>query len=369
MREVTMHTPLATETPSSVLDRPVNESLLDWRNHGCRINAISFEEILKRYEQLGFLYPAKQEHLAPYMSTVEDNWVRTVGAGQDLRRIVTFNSDDGRRWASVDTWRSTEGTWVIQHLVSNGGGGSRAAIITAVVRFLADEEFVAAESWFRPSNPFPERVLGGSMRAVDEGQATRTDWAYLAVRRDHVKKSRLTTVEAGTATPELLQFVGRNCGQVYLQAAALVEDPLLELVNVRYRAVGLQRFRRIWLCRVASGACVGIALVHRGPLGLNLSFLENRCDLILDATVQAEDAPEICSALLHAALDAYADFPPAFIPTLVSGSFAGAVVDIGGTLLRTYAHMAWLGAGIPRLASFFDAVIRPGGRRLLRAGR
>jgi hypothetical protein len=50
-----------------------------------------------------------------------------------------------------------------------------------------------------------------------------------------------------------------------------------------YRALGLRRYRRIWLAMMdGHDAPVGAAIAYRGPLGFNLSFLENRCDVLLD---------------------------------------------------------------------------------------
>jgi hypothetical protein len=194
-------------------------TLLDWTSHGCHINAISFEDLLAKYEAVGFLYAAKRERLAPYLSAVQETWERTMSAGEELRRVVTFESEDGRRWGSVDTWRSGYGTWTVQHLVANGGGvGSRASILTAIARGWADRDCEALDAWFRPSNPFPNRVIGNSAHALGEKLSARADYGYIAVAPGGTSQGRVLVSEAATATGDLLGLVERNRGPVYLIA-------------------------------------------------------------------------------------------------------------------------------------------------------
>jgi hypothetical protein len=52
---------------------------------------------------------------------------------------------------------------------------------------------------------------------------------------------------------------------------------------------------------------VGTALTSVRPLGLNFSFLENRCDLLVDPQLTAAEAADVTAALLQAAVRAYGD--------------------------------------------------------------
>lgn len=360
---------LITRAPEHVdrLDGPARcKQLLDWTSHGCRINTVSLEDLLAKYQAAGFLYPAKRERLAHYMAAVADTWERTLAAGDDLRRVITFDSEDGRRWGSVDIWRSSHGTWTIQHLVGNGGGvGSRASVLTAISRCWADPDFVSAESWFRPSNPFPNRIMGASVHAVGERLSARADYEYIAVAPGAIPRAQVPVRETRTASSDLLELIDRNRGHLYTVGAALAEDPCLEAIDTRYRSVGLRRYRRIWLAASRSGNCAGAALAHRGPLGLNFSFLENRCDIIVDQDLPEEEATDITVALLVAASEAYDDFAPDFVPAIVPKPLAGPLLAFGGSRLQTYAQIIWLSFGSPRLVQFFDRVIRPRGHRSL----
>jgi hypothetical protein len=356
-----------------------SEGLLDWTSHGCKINAVSLEDLLVRYEASKFLDRTKGDTLAPDLDAVSDTWERMLSAGEELRRVITFESEDGRRWGSVDAWLSGPGTWAVQHLAANGGGvGSRASILTSVARCLADPDFIAAESWFRPSNPFPHRVLGDSVDAIGEDVSSRSDCEYLAVNARCVPGTRALVSEVRDAAGDLLDLLdllGRSHTKVNIVTKGVTRDLGLEGVDAIYRMVGLRRYRRTWLARSRSGDCLGAVLAHRGPVGLNFSFLENRCDLVLFPGLAPELAADAAAGLLAAAADAYEDFSPGFIPVATPAACAPAVVWMGASAIRTtvvggqapeatYSHISWLRPGLAALAQYFNAAIRPGFRRL-----
>ncbi len=77
------------------------------------------------------------------------------------------------RWATVQVWRSTALSRVVQHLVANGGGiGARAVIIAALRDTVLDEWCVGSEAWFRPSNGYPAAVFGTSATELRGSSAT-----------------------------------------------------------------------------------------------------------------------------------------------------------------------------------------------------
>jgi hypothetical protein len=50
--------------------------------YGCRLNALTVEELFDRYARSRFLYPEKRARLAPYLAEIVDNWRRALGAGE-----------------------------------------------------------------------------------------------------------------------------------------------------------------------------------------------------------------------------------------------------------------------------------------------
>jgi hypothetical protein len=357
-------------------DGPAQASLLDWDSHGCQVNAVTLDDLLAMYSVAGFLDAANPAHLASMLPAVEDTWERMLSAGQDLRRVITFRSLDGGRWGSVDTWRSCIGTWDVQHLATNGGGvGSRACVVTAVGRCLADPTFIAAESFFRPSNPFSRRVLGGSALALGQEDAVCWDLGWFGLDPGRLGDGPRAG-EVNTITADVHNLLLRGRGPIYLLSSGVVDDPQLKAIGALYCRVGLRRSRRIWVERNSQGRCVGVALAHRGPLGLNLSYTENRCDLVLEPNLAPEHATEVAAHLVRAAADGYDDFAPELIPLTIALSAGHAIAELGGGPVQPgvvgghsteACHISWSGPGLPRLASYFDRVIRPGGHRALAA--
>jgi hypothetical protein len=162
-----------------------------------------------------------------------------------------------------------------------------------------------------------------------------------------------------------LQRLAAECRHPAFPAiTALTEDPLLQAVDRRYRRVGLRRYRRILTATDRTGRLLGAALAHRGPLGMNYSFLENRCDLLLAQTTP-DQAATTAQTLAAAAAETYQDFPPGFIPVMVTAHRpTDTDIDqaLGGDLLQTYAQAVWLRAGLPQLANYFHQTATGAGR-------
>ena len=90
-------------------------------------------------------------------------------------------------------------------------------------------------------------------------------------------------------------------------------------------------------------------MAYRGPLGLNFSFLENRCDLLLSPGLPPAAAVAVTSALISDAAAAYADFELDDIPVVADSASAPALVACGGQMLRNYCQGIWLKGGQPAL--------------------
>jgi hypothetical protein len=142
---------------------------------------------------------------------------------------------------------------------------------------------------------------------------------------------------------------------VYVTAEALDRDVELQAVDRLYRSVGLRRARHVWLAyREGAEAAAGAALAYRGPLGLNFSFLENRCDLLLDPALSAEEAAAVTSALVDAVKGAYVDFELDDIPVIADYISGPALAALGGHFLRNYCQGIWLEDGQPALYQHVD---------------
>jgi hypothetical protein len=347
-----------------------HELLDSYEAYGCRINALDPEELFDRYAEAGFLYPAKRERIAPFLPQIVDNWRRALRAGELIHWVATSERPETGGWASISSWRSTHSGWNTQHLVSIGDPlGTRAVLLGGQAVRIRDGFDRSHQSWFRPDNRFPRRVFGTIDAGVGAEHATVIPQTLLAIEvaaaarlESDVRTSR--QIERWQADLDGLAAAAR--GSVYVTGEELDCDDLeLDAVDQLYRHVGLRRYRRIWLAWHRDDL-LGAAIVWRGPLGFNFSFLENRCDLLLEPMVAPERAGAVVRALLCAAASSYEDFPLGQIPLAVRDGEVPHVVDAGAQFVREYTQSIWLQPGFEamyaHMAHFYARIERAGAR-------
>jgi len=323
-----------------------------------QVNALSVDELFALYDRTGFLYPAKAARLTPHMSLVRENWRRLLQAGDSLLYVLTAG-DQQHGQASVAIWRTTLDSWVWQHLVCEGNPlRSRAVMLGGMDRCTRLGVAESQQNWFRPENRFPSRVFGSVEQVVGESFSSIRRHMYFAVpKRARVQRAR--TVDTVPYDPSqhqaLCDVAARARGQVYVTAEELDRDVGLRSVDRLYRRVGLRRSREVWLAyRAGSDDALGAAIAYRGPLGLNFSFVENRCDLLLDPGLSDADAAAVSAALMQEAMAAYADFELDDVHVVADRPAASALYAIGGQFLRNYCQGIWLKDGHARLYRHVD---------------
>jgi hypothetical protein len=363
---------LETSTPPAILARDAivpsrlrEESLCDFQ-----VNALDVDELFALYERTRFLYPAKAARLLPHLDVVRDNWRRLLRAGDSLLYVLTSgNEDEG--YASVAVWRTAPSSWVWQHLVCEHNPlRSRAVMLGGLIRCMRQSIGDSQQNWFRPENRFPARVFGSMVQSVGEGFSSVHRHMYFAVprvRARHQDSSVQVVPYDASHHDALCAVAARARGSIYVTAEELDRDVELRSVDCLYRSVGLRRTRHVWLAyRAGSDEPVGAAIAYRGPLGLNFSFIENRCDLLLDPSVSDRDGDAATSTLIDAAITAYDDFELEEIPVVADRTAMPALCARGAQWLRNYCQGIWLKDGQPLL---YDHVDRFYSRLLDRAGR
>ena len=223
----------------------------------------------------------------------------------------------------------------------------------------------AHQSWFRPANRFPNRVFGSIETGVGTENAAVIPQALLAIP---------TAKAAGLASAlrisrqrerwqaDLYGLAVAARGRVYADAEELDHDDLeLDAVDQLYGHVGLRRYRHVWLAWERN-RLLGAAIAWRGPLGFNFSFLENRCDLLLDPGLEAVKAEAVVRALLRAASETYADLPLGAIPVVARCDDVHDVVAAGAEPVRNYTQSIWLQPGFEamyaHMARFYERIER-----------
>lgn len=352
--------------------KAVTVPILDsYEAYGCRVNAIDPVALFDRYAEAGFLYPAKRERLAPFMGQIEENWRRALRAGELIHWVATFDEPELDAWASVSSWRSTHGGWSTQHLVSIGSPvGSRAVMLAGQAVRIHDGLDRAHQSWFRPDNRFPNRVFGSLVGSVGEAGGAVIPYQLLALPVGQAERLEGSVSVSELSEPfqaDLYGLAVRARGAVYTNAEELAhEDVLLDSVDELYAKVGLRRYRRIWVAWQGDTP-IGAVIAYRGPLGFNFSFLENRCDLLVDPRLPAERVAPVAHCLLRAAATTYHDFPPAEMPVVVSDREITAALHAGAKPVRSYTQSIWLQPGFEamyqHMAGFYERIIRAHRRR------
>jgi hypothetical protein len=333
--------------------------------YGVQVNSIGVDELFDLYERTGFLYPEKAVRLLPHLNKVKENWSRMQRAGETLLYVLTAGDAQKGR-AALAVWRTTHLGWTYQHLVSEGNPyASRAVMLAAGASSILKGSDESSQNWFRPENRFPARVFGSMIQATGGSHSSSQNQAYFALHRGLPMPvdSAIRVLNYEPAyNKDLCSIAEATKGRVYVAAEELAGDVTFKALDLLYRRVGLRRTRHVWLAyNKRQNRPIGAAIANRGPLGLNFSFLENRCDLLLLPSLSEAEMASAASALLRAAVTAYENFELEHIPLIVSEDNVPVLLNLGAEFIRNYCQCIWLKAGYPRsyrhVDSFYNKIL------------
>lgn len=348
---------------------PAKSSLGDvYADYGVRVNALSIEEIFELYERAGFLYPEKAARLRPHMAKVKDNWRRMLQSPDSLMSVLTAG-DEKRGMASLTVWRTAQRGSTLQHLVSEDNPfASRAVLLASGAASMTNKQEDSGQNWYRPENRFPARVFGSMVEAVGSARSSVRRHSYFALPRRlaYVPEPEVYVVAYDPSQKAMLCAVAAAVrGHLYVVAEGLAGDVEFRGIDQLYRQVGLRRTRHVWIAyRTRTQELLGAAIAYRGPLGINFSYLENRCDLLISPNVSSADAPGVARGLLRAVSPAYDNFELDEIPLVADAHSAEACRQLGAEFLREYCQGIWLKDGCSAFYRHVDAFYS---RLLLRA--
>jgi hypothetical protein len=327
-------------------------------SYGVEVNALSIDQLFGLYERTGFLYPDKAARLIPHLDRVKENWRKMLSEREFLLYVLTAGDEKSGR-ASIAVWRTTHHGWNSQHLVSeNNPLASRGVILAGSAASILQGVDESHQNWFRPENRFPARVFGTMVQTIGETYSSVQRHMYFALPRSVSLPTagRVRIVPYNRAhKPALCSIASAARGKVYVASEELSSDVELKMIDELYRNVGLRRFRQVWLAyREGKDEPIGAALAYRGPLGVNFSFIENRCDLLLHPALPQSNIQEVAASLLNAASSAYSDFELDVIPVVADQVATPALTQLGAELLRHYCQGIWLKDGQLRFYRHVD---------------
>lgn len=346
---------------------------------GCSVNRVGVQDLFAKYEECGFLYPAKRERLKPFLPVILENWRRSMLSvgGKSLHDVVVYDDASSGAWASVTWWATTNRTIHSQHLVSMGVPEASRAVLLSSQSEIHSYNHLAIQNWFRAANRYPARVFGSC--TVSLGSASSALHEHVCVMLD---RNRVPPAPCGirvhrgsdSDSPAIEHLARRLCGAVQAEADEWAAgDVELEKLDARYQEVGLRRYRRVFLA-TAPGRLdpVGMAVAYRGPLGLSFSFLENRCELWIDPHADTEQHAEAIAALVNGVSSVYADCELPFILLATDARGAEALVSQGAQPMQDYSRSIWLrpafGGWYDHVNGFYSRIIGAARRRRESAG-
>jgi len=280
-------------------------------------------------------------------------------AGESLLSVL-IAGEQSHGQSSLAVWRTTLNGWVLQHLVSeNNPLASRAVMLACGAASIQNGLDESGQNWFRPENRFPARVFGSMVQSVGGDSSSVERYSYLALPRrlPLTKKGNVSIVPYDRSQrAALCSVAAAERGPVYVAGEDLWGDVNCEAINELYQRVGLRRTRHVWLAYARhKDEPIGAVIAHRGPLGINFSYLENRCDLILSKSLPAAEISDVAVSLLHACTGAYQDFELDEIPVIADDVAASALVRVGAEFVRHYCQGVWLRSGYRQFYRHVDA--------------
>jgi hypothetical protein len=318
----------------------------------CEVNALSVDEIFTAYETFGFIYPEKKTELHPYIKTIRANWEKALSAGEEIFVLITHKEPAKKAFASFCLWKNTLSSYFAQHIVSAGNPISSRAVLLGGIGKGAEDE-LSLTNFFRPTNKWTMKCSGKQYEIQGPQFCHLQKLCYLKVHLEHIYKVPSEDIEILSCTSKhseiISAFATEIKGAVYAKSESLDDDDLeLTHLNKIYNKFGLSIGRKIYLAfQKGKTTPAALLIANHAPLGFNLSFLENRCEIFLCPGLSETIRTAIINTLLKEAFIFYQDFEPGYIPVLCDDGVSGLLISQGAYFLREYMQCMHLKDGLP----------------------
>lgn len=176
--------------------------------------------------------------------------------------------------------------------------------------------------WYRPDNKLPNLFFGGSHDILGDEHSSLTRWNYYECNRISPYYTEGIRVQKSISSTyaSFENFVKENMDATWLDSEEFNSADLeLESLNSIYKEVGLERSRSILMAfQKTQEIPSAVAICNKAPLGMNLSFLENRVVLLFRKQLSVNDMVDLIHALLPQIEKEYTNLPLNYIPLLIS---------------------------------------------------
>lgn len=342
---------------------------VDSAQFNATFNEYSVDRLFEKYEEIGFIYPEKREILAPYFKEISNNWHKLRTCKEELLWILAIDPEGSDDFASVSVIKQSNFGLLAQHLVSNGNPFlSLKVMLYAQYRaehICGDDEVKSSQNWFRPNNRYAYRIFASMYKKLGDDKAAIRHFDYLHMDLDQITQvvtPNYETTLVNSVDKELTDFVKAQYGNVFVRAEELDrEDIELKTQDVQFQQYGMRRYRKVYKVTDAySGIVMGCIVANRAPLGLNFSFLENRCYYILRKGISSDDKLPLLNYMNNIAATVYKDFELKKIPIVTDAHTSAQLQMLNADFLRIYIQSIWMREGFSmwydHIQSFLDRI-------------
>jgi len=319
-------------------------------------DSISVDQLFDHYYSVGFIYPEKKERIDPFIKLIKSNWKAAWQMGKDIAWTLVFEDKNTGRTGTVTLWRTTNNSWFAQHLTSSGCPVGVCSVLLESQAQAILGNYKSGQNWYCPLNSYAKKIYGSIVSSIGDNYSSCDLFHYLDMdfftRIPHTNNVEIVRVRNDNHY-NIFEFAQKNRGRIYAEAEEL-NDSDIELITLDnlYKQVGLRRKRYIWMAFLkGSDKPKGAIIVYRGPLGMNFSWLENRCDLIIDKSLDEDNLETITYALVKQAIEAYKNetlnikYPLTYFTIVADESSARFLKFIGARQTREYHQSIWLDEG------------------------
>jgi len=270
---------------------------------------VAVDELMTFFRATGFLYPAKEELLAPVMSEVQDTFARSYAQPSDVFKAVVAR-EDGALIGHVSGIRAYRHTWMPTHLAALPTKHVGHLLnLGAADYFLQTTDFEFFKIYFHADSKWPARIFGGFARMqTDPALSDLRGFRHVMLPTDAAPLPAPVGIDVLEASPDDLAVVERyfvtRATPLVVRADDLTRQTLqLSELNKSFGELGLYRRRRV-LMAMRRNVCLGFALVEISSAGLNLSEALSAFQIFITDEGQPEDEG-VRRALLNAVMPIY----------------------------------------------------------------
>jgi hypothetical protein len=259
-------------------------------------NEVDMDALWEFFFNTGFIYPKKYWLIQSNRDEFRRTYEKLYLENPEIARHFTYQKN-GKIYGHISMVRAYERAWMIHHHAAQTMDRKRTGfmVLKQIMHYLNDMHRLPSAhmdyvmSYFRPDNPFPDRVFGGFARELNNPKGCSTDLFCYLPYTAHSLTTQLPeewSLDECSSRHlwEFSRFYENVSGGLLLDAFGLLrgggDHPGDEPLRLVYQKLG---FERAWQVHSLTfkGELKAVLLCNRSELGFNLSELLNGITVIV----------------------------------------------------------------------------------------